>query len=369
MTGANRVAPLGYVLRTSGTTSSESQPPAREAHVDMTTDRAVRLAAALYEKTFAGRPRFSRFIASSLWRPFSPPPQDWPLAVCDGTSVADDEGVPNVMVRLAQLPDPDNIPEHCEGEDVPLPAASIFHFSPRHRWWYFPDMTRDEVLLVKFHDSDHSKAWRAPHTSFRDPGVQKCAAAGRASNFGPLPTIYDSINTVRALGRRLGQLHRRDVATAALPCQRSFPRSSRSRSAQDRHSGCTQARAKPLLCPRKALNSWHMPAQSRTSRTWKRLPGSIRKEIERPLLGRDRGGPCRHLQSRRAEIRRRLEGCRKIFHLVARPFHSVYVDISDATAEQFAQRSLHPRTPDPPCGALPITTCGVPSPRLRRTFP
>jgi hypothetical protein len=136
----------------------------------MTTDRAVRLAAAMYEKTFAGRAIFSRFIASSLWRPFSQPPQDWPLAVCDGTSVGDDEGVPNVMVRLAELPDPDNIPEHCENEDT-LPAASIFHFNPGHRWWYFPDMTRDEVLLVKFHDSDHSKAWRAPHTSFRDPGV------------------------------------------------------------------------------------------------------------------------------------------------------------------------------------------------------
>jgi hypothetical protein len=174
LTGADLVAPLGYVLRTSGTTSSEAQPPASEVHVDMTTDRAVRLAAALYEKTFAGRPAFRRFIASSLWRPFSLPPQDWPLAVCDGTSVGDDEGVPNVMVRLAELPDPDNIPEHCENEDL-LPAASIFHFSPGHRWWYFPDMTRDEVLLVKFHDSDHSKAWRAPHTSFRDPGVKNAA--------------------------------------------------------------------------------------------------------------------------------------------------------------------------------------------------
>jgi hypothetical protein len=171
LTGADLVALLGYVLRTSGTTSSETQPPASEVHVDMTTDRAVRLAAATYEKSFAGRPRFGRFIASSLWRPFSRPPQDWPLAVCDGTSVEDDEGVPNVMVRLAELPAPDNIPAHCEDEDK-LPAASIFHFSPKHRWWYFPDMTRDEVLLVKFHDSDHSKAWRTPHTSFRDPRVQ-----------------------------------------------------------------------------------------------------------------------------------------------------------------------------------------------------
>jgi hypothetical protein len=174
LTGADLVAPLGYVLRSSGTKSSEIQPPAGEAHVDMTTGRAVRLAAAVYEKSFAGRPAFSRFIASSLWRPFSPPPQDWPLAVCDGTSVGDDEGVTNVMVRVAELPDPDNIPAYCEDEDK-LPAASVFHFSPKHRWWYFPDMTRDEVLLFKFHDSDHSKAWRTPHTAFRDPRVQNAA--------------------------------------------------------------------------------------------------------------------------------------------------------------------------------------------------
>jgi hypothetical protein len=174
LTGADLVALLGYVIRSSGTTSSEVQPPASEVHVDMTTDRAVRLAAAIFERSFAGRPRFTRFIASSLWRPFSAPPQDWPLAVCDGTSVSNDEGVPNVMVRVAELPDPDNIPAHCEDEDS-LPAASIFHFNPQHRWWYFPDMTRDEVLLVKFHDSDHSKAWRTPHTSFRDACVQHAA--------------------------------------------------------------------------------------------------------------------------------------------------------------------------------------------------
>jgi hypothetical protein len=174
LTGADLVALLGYVVRSSGMTSSEVQPPASEVHVDMSTDRAVRLAAAMFERSFAGRPGFSRFIASSLWRPFSPPPQDWPLAVCDGTSVSNNEGVPNVMVRVAELPDPDNIPAHCEDEDN-LPAASVFHFSPKHRWWYFPDMTRDEVLLVKFHDSDHSKAWRAPHTSFRDPSVQNAA--------------------------------------------------------------------------------------------------------------------------------------------------------------------------------------------------
>jgi hypothetical protein len=29
-------------------------------------------------------------------------------------------------------------------------------------------MTDEEVIFIKFHDSDHSRAWRAPHTAFRD---------------------------------------------------------------------------------------------------------------------------------------------------------------------------------------------------------
>ena len=29
-------------------------------------------------------------------------------------------------------------------------------------------MRADEALLIKLHDTDHSVAWRAPHTSFRD---------------------------------------------------------------------------------------------------------------------------------------------------------------------------------------------------------
>ena len=47
-------------------------------------------------------------------------------------------------------------------------AATIFHHNPAHRWWYFPDMVRDEIVFIKFHDSDHSRAWRAPHTAFHD---------------------------------------------------------------------------------------------------------------------------------------------------------------------------------------------------------
>ena len=50
-----------------------------------------------------------------------------------------------------------------------VPGAAIFHYSPDHRWWYFSNMVRDEALLIKFHDSDRSRAWRTPHTAFHDP--------------------------------------------------------------------------------------------------------------------------------------------------------------------------------------------------------
>jgi hypothetical protein len=46
--------------------------------------------------------------------------------------------------------------------------ATIFHYRPHHRWWYFSNMTRDEAIMLKFYDSDHTTTWRAPHTAFRD---------------------------------------------------------------------------------------------------------------------------------------------------------------------------------------------------------
>jgi hypothetical protein len=180
LTGADFVAPLGWMARTSGDIAPQPkaaagythqgglQPPAGEAHVDMLPDRAERMAAAIYAKAAPGGKPYRRFIASSVWRAFSAPPQDWPLAVCDGSSVAPDEGTANTMVVVDALPDREAMLAPMANEDQ-LPAAAIFCFSPRHRWWYFPDMNRDEILMLKFHDSDRTTAWRTPHTAFHDP--------------------------------------------------------------------------------------------------------------------------------------------------------------------------------------------------------
>jgi hypothetical protein len=43
-------------------------------------------------------------------------------------------------------------------------------YNPDHRWFYFPEMTRDEALVFKVYDSaKDGRARFTPHTSFSDP--------------------------------------------------------------------------------------------------------------------------------------------------------------------------------------------------------
>ncbi|MEI9885883.1 MAG: CmcJ/NvfI family oxidoreductase [Rhizomicrobium sp.] len=180
-TGATSVATMGWMVRTSGDMSRYKreavvgyahrggvQPPAGEAHVDTAPDRADRVARTNYERCFPNGKGYSRYIYGSYWRAFSEPPQDVPLAVCDARSVRPDEGTTNTLFIVDKLPSEAEMLGPMPNEDI-VPGAAIFHFNPAHRWWYFSNMTRDEALLIKFHDSDRGRAWRTPHTAFRDP--------------------------------------------------------------------------------------------------------------------------------------------------------------------------------------------------------
>ena len=122
----------------------------------------------VYAEQFPAGPGYRRAVATSVWRVFSPPPQDWPLALCDFRSVGDDEGLRNQLYFVDRVPED---PFADVDESQMVTSGSEFHFSPGHEWWYFPDMTRDELLFFVFHDTDHSRAWRVIHTAFRDPNV------------------------------------------------------------------------------------------------------------------------------------------------------------------------------------------------------
>ena len=55
------------------------------------------------------------------------------------------------------------------GGPVTRNVAAVYRPNPQHRWFYFSDMTVDEVLVFKQHDSDPSRAHRVPHSAFADP--------------------------------------------------------------------------------------------------------------------------------------------------------------------------------------------------------
>jgi hypothetical protein len=120
-----------------------------------------------YQKHFPEGPGFKRFLISSFWRTFSPPPQDVPLALMDGRSSFGGEEKSNSLYIVDQFPEGEALtaPDPVEGNKL---AATIFSYHPGHRWWYFSGMQADEALLFKFHDSDHSVTWRCPHSAFRD---------------------------------------------------------------------------------------------------------------------------------------------------------------------------------------------------------
>ncbi len=166
LTGADMVLSLGWILRSAGETGAEVQPPAADVHVDIVPETARRRF--LEERPEVQGRGYSRFLITSLWRAFSPPPQDRPLALCEAGSVGAEEGVSNTLVWVDAMPSAEAMLAPIEGEDR-MPAASVFRYSPAHRWWYFPDMTRGEVLLFKLHDSDRTRAWRTPHSAFADP--------------------------------------------------------------------------------------------------------------------------------------------------------------------------------------------------------
>jgi hypothetical protein len=57
-------------------------------------------------------------------------------------------------------------------DDPELRRGFLFHRDPEHRWFYFPDMSADEVVLFKLYDSVEEGPWRCPHVSFVDPTVR-----------------------------------------------------------------------------------------------------------------------------------------------------------------------------------------------------
>ena len=161
ITGADEVIVTGpAILRW-----SERSPDAGTRH----NSYAARLVhsdcyfTAARQQTLETNPHPDRRVARSahhnIWRAFSGPPIDVPLAVCDALSVRDED----VIEASANF--------DVDGEIVWRLPSMNFRFSDRHRWLFWSGMTPDEVLVFKRWDTDASKARYVPHSGFTDPTV------------------------------------------------------------------------------------------------------------------------------------------------------------------------------------------------------
>jgi hypothetical protein len=93
-----------------------------------------------------------RFAEINVWRPIRGPVEESPLAVCDATSMTLEDFVATDLKYRDRT-----------GE-----VYSVA-FNPNHRWFYFPQMQRDEVLLLKCYDSaTDGRARFTAHTGIDD---------------------------------------------------------------------------------------------------------------------------------------------------------------------------------------------------------
>lgn len=94
-----------------------------------------------------------RFAIIQVWRAINQPIQANPLALADAKSVS----LEDLMVAERRYP-------HRVGQTYRL------KYNAKHRWFYFPQMRRDEALVFKVYDSEKDgRARFTPHTSFADP--------------------------------------------------------------------------------------------------------------------------------------------------------------------------------------------------------
>ena len=113
-----------------------------------------------------------RLLIIQFWRNTGPAKMDFPLAFCDTRSVADEAALPLSVTDYAG-----------SGVDFETLMVTRPTHPSEHHWYYFPEMTPDEVVVFRTFDTDMAKAgthfW-TPHSAFQDPEVQLGQPARRS---------------------------------------------------------------------------------------------------------------------------------------------------------------------------------------------
>lgn len=165
VTGADRVVVFDYTRRSDSPEGAANpdglRGPAGRVHVDYTVASGPQrardaLGADEVDRVLSTGGRISQM---NVWRPISGPVHRSPLALADAGSIGPDELVATDQRFSDRV-----------GEIYSLAHAAS------QRWYWAPEMERDEVLLIKGWDSlDDGRAKFTPHGAFQlpnqDPGA------------------------------------------------------------------------------------------------------------------------------------------------------------------------------------------------------
>jgi len=162
ISGAKRVVVFDHTLRSGDEGEREAKlirEPVLSAHNDYTEwsgpNRVREVMGAEAEELLK-----RRFAVIQVWRAIAKPIVSHPLAMADARSVAPDD------LLIAERRYPNRV-----GQTYRL------KYNARHRWFYFPEMKRDEAIVFKVYDSEKDgRARFTPHTSFDDPTTPPGAA-------------------------------------------------------------------------------------------------------------------------------------------------------------------------------------------------
>ena len=153
--GAKRVVVFDHTLRTADDELREAKKireVVRRAHNDYTEwSGPQRVRDILPDEAEDLLTR--RFAIVQVWRPIRHPVETFPLAICDARSVAFQDFI--ISERIYQ---------DRKGQTYAC------GYNPKHHWYWFPRMRREEALVFKVYDSQREGVarWTA-HTAFEDP--------------------------------------------------------------------------------------------------------------------------------------------------------------------------------------------------------
>lgn len=163
-TGAKRVLVFDHTIRTAANqakkltqeTNTSQRSPVMLVHCDYTAESGpLRVRQLLPDEAEDLLSRRVAFI--NVWKPLGTV-EERPLAMCD-VSTAPSSDFFKLYLRYRDRTGENYVMRHREG----------------HKWYYFPQMRKDQCILLKTYESDESKARFVGHTAFEDPTSKKDA--------------------------------------------------------------------------------------------------------------------------------------------------------------------------------------------------